>query len=311
MEELITQVKEFKDLIHVIRGQQVMLDSDLAQLYGYEIKAFNQQVKRNIKRFPDDFKFQLTKEETLIISRSQNVTSIQTKGGKGGRSYQPYVFIEQGIYMLSAVLKGELAEKQSIYIIREFKKMRHYLTENKSLLSYTELLHINNRLDKHEVDINKIMNNFIDETKIKEITFLNGQKFEANEAYISIYRQAKHTIYVIDDFVDIDTLSLLKHKQEIVNVTIFTANKGVPKLQRLEVNNFNSEYPNLYVKRIKSFHDRYIILDYGTKDEVMYHCGHSSKDTRNKVSTIHKMLDIEVIHPIIDKLLENEDIFFE
>lgn len=323
MEEMITKDKEFKDLVHVIRGQQVMLDSDLAELYGYEVKRLNEQVTRNIEKFPEDFMYELTNAEKTLLSKSQIATSIQTKGKKGGRTSKIRVFTEIGVYMLATVLKGSIATEQSMYIMRSFQKMKHYLAENKQLISNEEILKLSNHIidqDKRitgiestmatKTDIDIIMDNFLDDTAIKEITFLEGQKFEANEAYINIYKQAKHTIYVIDNYVDIDALSLLKHKQENVDVTMFTANKGVPKLQRLEVYNFNREYPNLFIKKIREFHDRYIILDYGTSDEAMYHCGHSSKDTGNKVSTIHKMLDTEVMHPLIDSILENDDLEF-
>ncbi|MGX8833941.1 ORF6N domain-containing protein [Amedibacillus sp. YH-ame6] len=311
MNEIIANDKEFKDLVHVIRGQQVMLDSDLAELYGYEVKNLNKQVSRNIQKFPDDFRFQLTMEEAKKLPKFQfgTLNDSQNKRGQNIKKL-PFVFTEIGVYMLATVLNGDIATEQSKYIMRSFQKMKHYIVENKQLLDYSYVTSINNRLDKHEAAIDKIMDNFIDDTPIKEITFLEGQKFEANEAYINIYKHAKHTIFLIDNYVDIDTLSLLKHKKRNVNITIFTANKSVPKLHKLEVDNFNREYSSLYVKRIREFHDRYIVLDYGTSDEIMYHCGHSSKDTGNKVSTIHKMLDTEVMHPVIDRILENSDLLF-
>ncbi|MEG0528346.1 MAG: ORF6N domain-containing protein [Longicatena sp.] len=323
MNEIITNDKEFKDLVHVIRGQQVMLDSDLADLYGYEVKRLNEQVTRNIEKFPEDFMYELTNTEMTLLSKSQIATTIQTKGKKGGRTSKIRVFTEIGVYMLATVLKGKVATEQSMYIMRSFQKMKHCIAENQQLISNEEILKLSNHMidqDKRitgiesimvtKTDIDKIMDNFLDDTPIKEITFLEGQKFEANEAYINIYKHAKHTIFMIDNYVDIDTLTLLKHKKRNVNITIFTAKKSVPKLHKLEVDNFNREYSSLYVKRIREFHDRYIVLDYGTSDEIMYHCGHSSKDTGNKVSTIHKMLDTEVMHPVIDRILENSDLLF-
>lgn len=192
MTEVITQNKNIKDLVYVVRGQQVMLDSDLAKFYGYEVKTFNQQVKRNIERFPDDFMFQLTLDEANNLPRSQIVTLI----GKGKNiKYAPYAFTEQGIYMLTAVLKSNVAIQQSILIIRAFKEMRHYIAENSQLLNNQDMLQISNRLAKHEEDIteikqtmatkndiNEIMDNFIYDDNIKEITILNGQKFEAKYA---------------------------------------------------------------------------------------------------------------------------------
>lgn len=132
---MIVDESSLKDKIYIIRGQQVMLDFDLAEIYGYTTKAFNQQVKNNIERFPDDFKFQLTRIEVEKLSRSKILTSMQTAGIKGGRAYLPYVFTEQGIYMLMSVLKGDLAISQSITLIRLFKSMKDYFIENQPLLT--------------------------------------------------------------------------------------------------------------------------------------------------------------------------------
>ena len=165
-----------KDMIYTIRGQQVMLDSDLARLYGYETKTLNQQVKRNIERFPSDFMFQLNETEFNNLWSHFVTANLSLKS----RSL-PYVFTEQGIYMLSTVLKGELAVKQSIMIMRTFKEMRHYVFENKQLLTTSEYQVLSKRIDDNTMQIeninNKIdtiMDNFIDETKIKEFVFVDG-----------------------------------------------------------------------------------------------------------------------------------------
>lgn len=131
---MIVDESSLKDKIYTIRGQQVMLDFDLAEIYGYTTKAFNQQVKNNIERFPDDFRFQLTRIEVEELSRSKILTSMQTAGIKGGRAYLPYVFTEQGVYMLMSILNGNLATSQSITLIRLFKSMRDYLIENQPFL---------------------------------------------------------------------------------------------------------------------------------------------------------------------------------
>lgn len=251
-------------MIFTIRGQQVMLDSDLAKLYGTEAKRLNEQVKRNINKFPEDFMFQLTELETIELSRSQIATSIQTVGVKGGRSYRPYVFTEQGIYMVATILKNDIATQHSIYIMRSFKEMRHYIIENQQLFNNADILGFAIKLVKHDqdiqyikntmatkADIDKIMENFIDVGDIKEIVILDGQKFEAFEAYSNIYINAKHTIYIIDDYVDTNTLSMLKKKKNSIEVIIFTDNKGNSrtKLQKREVEVFNEEYPSLKLKR--------------------------------------------------------------
>ena len=153
---LVINKETIKDKIYEIRGQKVMLDSDLAELYGYTTKAFNQQVKNNIDKFDFDFMFQLTTEEVLELSRSKNLTSIQTKGIKGGRSYNPYAFTEQGIYMLMTVLKGELATKQSKALIRIFKEMKDYIIETNQLISYENFLKLSLQTNENTKDIEKI-----------------------------------------------------------------------------------------------------------------------------------------------------------
>lgn len=318
---ILIEKPNIKNMIYIIRGQQVMLDSDLADLYGYEVKRLNEQVKRNIERFPEDFMFQLTKDEFNYILKSQIVTS-----SWGGVRKMPYAFTEQGIYMLSSVLRGEIAVNQSIMIMRTFKEMRHYINENRQLLNNPDLLAISHKLVKHEEaihrientmatkdDINEIMKNFINEDKIKQFIIIDGQKFEANEAYAYIYRQAKHSIYIIDDYVNIDTLTMLKHKNNNINTIIFSDNKGKGrgKLRKLEYNHFNKEYPTLIMKRNNGkSHDRYIILDYQTKNEKVFHCGASSKDAGNKLCGINEIMDSALLHPVIDELLEHENYIF-
>ena len=189
--------KALKDKIFVVRNQKVMLDSDLAQIYGYTTRAFNQQVQRNINKFDDDFMFQLTTEETYKIAKSQNVTSIQIKGIRGGRTSCPYVFTEQGIYMLMTVLKGELAVKQSKTLIRLFKEMKNYIIYNNSLNSYNDIINLALQTKENANDINQIKNELTTIHKLldlkfdKEILILNGQQVESNLAYKKIYSLAK------------------------------------------------------------------------------------------------------------------------
>lgn len=301
MVEIFTKEKEFKDLIHIVRGQQVMLDSDLAGLYGTEVKKLVQQVKRNIDKFPDDFMFQLTKEESNDLRSHFVTTNISSMSRSNS-----YVFTEQGIYMIATILKNDIATRQRIFIIREFKKMKYYVAENKRLISYIELSSINCRLDKHEADIEKIMNNFIDKDNIKEKLFLNGEVFDAASAYIKIYKQAKKSIYVINDYINVETLNLLSHKQKQVNVTVFTQNKSKDKIIETEIQRFNEQYPTLWLKLAPNVHDRFIVIDYGMDNELFYVCDASSKDAGKKVCTIIQLHDKEKMHLIIDKLLERK-----
>ena len=191
-----------------------MLDFELARIYGYETKRFNEQVQRNIDKFPARYRFQLTKDEVEILQRSQNVTSDIWATGKGGRGYLPYAFTEQGIYMLMTVLKGEVATKQSIALIDTFKQMKDYIIENNNLLTNTnsyiesKFSSIDRRFESIEERMEVVMDNFINPETYKHFAILNGEKYEADIAFQDIYKKAKKSIIVIDDYVDIKTLQL-------------------------------------------------------------------------------------------------------
>lgn len=188
--------------VYVIRGQQVMLDYDLAEIYGYEVKRLNEQVKRNIARFPEDFMFQLTKDEDKIL-KSQIATS-----SWGGKRKLPYAFTEQGIYMLATVLRGELAEQQSIFIMRTFREMRHYIRQNQQFVTQSEMHLVSARVSEISVqmsnmadrqkkaeqdiqgiqkNIDTLSENFVSDKDFKNFVIYKGQKFEADAAYIDIY----------------------------------------------------------------------------------------------------------------------------
>lgn len=305
-----------------------MLDYDLAEFYGYEVKALNQQVKRNIDRFPEDFMFQLKKEEVpKEFSKSQIVT-LNEKGDKRGTNIKkmPYAFTEQGIYMLATVLKGQLAEQQSIFIMRAFREMRHYIKQNQQFVTPSELRLVTakvseisvqvagivdwknkseDRFDNIQRSIDALSENFVLEKDLKNFVIYKGQKFEADAAYIDIYQQAKKSIYVVDNYVNTKTLQLLSQKQEGVEIVIFTENGHGKKgfLSTAVVNDFLQEYPPLRIKPNADCHDRLIVLDYGEPTEQAYHCGASSKDAGKKLCAINIILETSMIHPVIDKLL--------
>ena len=275
-ENELVAIDHIENLVYKIRGQQVMLDSDLAEIYGYEVKYLNRQVKRNIERFPEDFMFQVTKEE-LEELRCQNVTANINPMSRT----LPYVFSEQGIYMLATVLKSEFAVQQSVVIMRAFKNMRHYIIENRQLASKEDLQRIalsvgeyQKKTDKTiqsiEKRIDDLSNNFTSESELKNFVIYKGQKFEADKAYIDIYQKAKKSIYVVDDYVNIKTLHLLSHKKADVHVILFTENgfgRSRDFLTSSEVTDFNREYPTIQIKPNPDCHDRFIVLDYGTKSE--------------------------------------------
>ena len=305
-----------------------MLDYDLAEFYGYEVKALNQQVKRNIDRFPEDFMFQLKKEEVpKDFSKSQIVT-LNEKGDKRGTNIKkmPYAFTEQGIYMLATVLKGQLAEQQSIFIMRAFREMRHYIKQNQQFVTPSELRLVTakvseisvqvagivdwknkseDRFDNIQRSIEALSENFVLEKDFKNFVIYKGQKFEADAAYIDIYQQAKKSIYVVDNYVNTKTLQLLSQKQEGVEIVLFTENGHGKKgfLSTAVVNDFLQEYPPLRIKPNADCHDRLIVLDYGEPTEQAYHCGASSKDAGKKLCAINIIIETSMIHPVIDKLL--------
>ena len=329
--ELMT-VDNIYNRVYVIRGQQVMLDCDLAEIYGYEVKRLNEQVKRNIARFPEDFMFQLSREETEFV-KSQIATSRNNnffEGQEGGRRKLPYAFTEQGIYMLATVLRGELAEQQSIFIMRAFREMRHYIKQNQQFVTQSEMClvtakvseisvqvaSLSDRQKKTEQDVHNIHRsidtlneNFISDKDFKNFVIYKGQKFEADVAYIDIYQQANASIYVVDDYVNTKTLQLISQKKAGVEVILFTANGRGRNgfLTPAVVKDFIDQYPPLHIKSNPECHDRLIVLDYGQPTEQAYHCGASSKDAGKKLCAINKIENTAMVHPIMERLLLGED----
>ncbi len=324
-EEIIPELnnEKIESMIYEIRGVKVMLDFELARIYGYTTKTFNQQVKNNIEKFPERYRFQLSKDEIDYISRSKNLTTImQTEGIKGGRVYLPYAFTEPGIYMLMTILKGELATKQSIILIDTFKQMKDYIIESNNLLSSNELLKVTGTTYKNEKDIEKlknenklirkkletVMDNFIDPKTYKQFVFLKGERIESDLAYQKIFSLAKHTIFVIDDYIDIKTLQLLKCVKPNIKITIFSDNKN-KTMNSSFVDDFKKDTNiELVLKENKTFHDRYIVLDFGYKNEIIYHCGTSSKDSGNSGTTIDIQSDIFMYKSPIIKMLDNKEL---
>jgi phage regulator Rha-like protein len=314
--------------VYIIRGQQVMLDYDLAEIYGYAVKRLNEQVKRNITRFPEDFMFQLTKDEIPEDFSKSQIATLNESGDRRGTNIKklPFAFTEQGIYMLATVLRGELAEQQSIFIMRAFREMRHYIKQNQQFVTQSEMRLVTakvseisvqvagvvdwknkaeDRFDSIQKSIDTLNENFVSDKDFKNFVIYKGQKFEADAAYIDIYQQAGKSIYVIDDYVNAKTLQLLSQKQAGVEVVLFTENGHGKRgfLTTSVVNDFIQEYPPLRIKPNADCHDRLIVLDYGLPTEQAYHCGASSKDAGKKLCAINVILETSMIHPVIDKLL--------
>lgn len=315
-EIIIVDERSLRDKIYTIRGQQVMLDFDLAEIYGYSTSAFNQQVSRNIDRFDEDFMFQLTKDEYQILI-SQNVIS-----SWGGRRKMPNAFTEQGIYMLMTVLKGELAIRQSKTLIRLFKSMKDYIIENQQLMiTQKDYYALVERVNTNSADIKEIKENMVTKTNLsdlmrlfdsgiehKEILILDGEPFKADLAYQKIYRLAKKELAVIDDYISTKTLQHLLHSKTTVKLTIISDNKARPPLRQTEYVDFQKENPGrsiTFITTANKAHDRYIILDYGTKDMRVYHCGASSKDAGKKITTITQVRDLSGYSDMVKELLAN------
>ena len=290
---VIVDNKEIQSMIYTFRGRQVMLDSDLAMLYQVETKYLNRQRNRNAERFPEDFCFQLSKEEYEFL-RCQNVTS-KNENGSGGRRYLPYVFTEQGIAMLSSVLKSEVAAKASINIMRAFVEMRKFFISNNEMFARLD------RVELKQLETDKKLEevfDYIATTKeVKQKIFFNGQIYDAFSLMVELVEKAGTELILIDNYVDINTLNILSKKKDGVNVLIVTSGNG--NLTDKDIAKFNSQYPKLTVKISKDFHDRFLIID--RRD--VYHIGASIKDAGKKSFGITKLEVEELTKSLLDKVL--------
>ena len=259
MNELIDKEQiKIEDMIYEVRGKQVMLDSDLAKLYqcANGTKDINKAVKRNIERFPDDFYFQLTEREKQLLRFQNGATNMS-------RSLS-HVFTEQGVAMLSSVLKSDVASNVSVNIMRAFVLMRKYISTN-----LLEQKYINNQVMKNTEDIKLLQDSFSkfeSNKKVNEIYF-NGQIYDAYSKIIDILNEAKEELIIVDGYADKYTLDLIK----ILSVQVILIVKNKSLLTETDVKKYNSQYDNLKIVYDDTFHDRYFIID---KQEI-YHCGTS------------------------------------
>ena len=334
LDNTVIEVTEeyLKDRLYDIRGKRVLLDADLAEIYGYDTKGFNRQVKNNIEKFDGDFMFELTDEELEYLRCKNCTANISSKS-----RYNPHVFTEQGLYMLMTVLKGPLAVKQSKALIRTFKKMKDYILENLNLIGQRELLQLSMETANNRIEISKInsdmislekqisdvaeglkdvvtkseladmMNSFISDDDEKWLMY-NAKFSSADEVYESIYRQAKSSIYVVDNYIGLRTLVHLKNSPAGVDIILFSDNVGNNKLHNIEFTDFCKEYPTVKLSMKKTggiFHDRFIVLDYGTADERVFLCGASSKDAGARITSIVEDYGTAKYKPVIAALLKN------
>ncbi len=297
----MTDTKELQNIeskILTIRNQQVMVDRDLAELYGVETKVLNQAVKRNIERFPEEFMFQLTEEEAYS-SRSHFVT-LNVSNNKRGLNikYLPYAFTEQGVAMLSAVLKSEQAIKASILIMKAFVAMRHFLQNNAQI--FTEL----DQIKRHQLESDKKIEELftkMDKYGVEQVQgiFFQGQIFDAYSFFQKLIQKAKNEIILIDGYVDISVLDRLAKKNSGVKITIYTLQNPKMKnpLTQIDIQKFNAQYPTLTVNYTTKMHDRFLIID----NQELYHIGASLKDLGKTCFGFELMNEASVLIPAIMK----------
>ena len=298
--------EDIRNLIYTIRGKQVILDSDVARLYNYQTKRVNETVSRNKERFPENFCFQLTEEEVKNLKRqptilnsdqennwSQFATSSKNGNSKHrGKKYVPYVFTEQGIAMLSGLLKNDIAVQVSINIMNAFVEMRKFLMINGQV--FERLTNVEYQLQEHNKKFEKVFNQLQLEENIKQRIFFDGQIYDAYSIIVDIIKRANNKILMIDNYMDDSILKMLAKKKNNVEVVILTSSKS--NIDNLDIKKFNKEYPILKVARTNKYHDRFIAID----NKEMYHLGASIKDLGKKCFGINKIEDIEIIEKIIN-----------
>ena len=284
-----------ENMIYEIRGKQVMLDSDLARLYQCKngTKSINLAVNRNVKKFPNDFYFQLTNNETENLRFHFETSSSTTN--YGGKRYNPYAFTEQGVAMLATILHTPVAAEVSVNIMRSFVKMRKYISVN-----LIEQDNMKNMFIKHDNEIKLLQESFSkleEKEKINHI-FYEGQIYDAYSLLIAIFRKAKKGIIIIDNYADKSILDMITN----LNVKVTIVTKKFNLLKDIDIKKYNKQYHNLKIIYSDKFHDRFIILD----KKVLYHSGASYKDLGNKCFAITKIEDKWYLETIIKNIGEDK-----
>ncbi len=285
---LENDTQNIKNMIYTIRGKQVMIDSDVAMLYHYTTKRINETVRRNRERFPSNFCFQLYENEVHNL-RSQSATSSLKKENYGGRRYIPYAFTEQGIAMLSGLLRNEIAIKVSINIINAFVEMRKFIANNAQI--FKEMNTIKGKLLEYDKKFDIVFDELQKkkEREFNERIFYNGQIFDSYSLIIKIIKSANNKILIIDNYIDNTILDMLSKKNKNVQVILLTSQNC--DLTKLDIEKFNKQYPLLKITKTNKFHDRFMVID----EKELFHLGASLKDLGKKCFAISKMEDIEFI----------------
>ena len=287
---MLEEIK-IENIIYEVRGKQVMLDSDLAMLYGCKngTKDINKAVKRNLDRFPEDFYFQISKNEFENLKFHFGTSSANNYGGI---RKLPHVFTEQGVAMLATVLRTENASRVSVKIMRTFVAMRKFINENKDI--FRRLTTVEYKLLEHDDQIDELFDKFEPKKLENQKIFFYGEIYDSFSLIIEIIKEAEEKIIIIDNYVDKSILDMLVYKKENVSVELITSSHYLTKL---DINKFNSQYPNLKIKYSNIFHDRFIIID-----SNLYHLGASLKDLGKKCFGINKIEDKEILDKILNKI---------
>lgn len=288
-EELeLTTIEEIQGMIYTIRGKQVMLDSDVANLYHVETRIINQALKRNTKRFPESFCFQLTEIE-MENMRSQNVIA-----SKRNSRYLPYAFTEHGIIIISNLLQSEIAIETSVKIVEAFVKMKNFLKQNGHI--FERLTSVEYKLIEHDKKIDLVFDKLQEKKIESQRIFFDGQIYDAYNLIIEIIKMAENKITIIDNYVDDSILEMLSKKKDNVEVVILTSNKS--NIKNIDIQKFNKQYPTLKLAKTDRFHDRFIILD----EKEMYHLGASIKDLGKKCFGINKIESGTIIELLLKEI---------
>ena len=279
-------IKEIEEKIFTFRGIQVMIDKDLADVYGVKTKALNQAVKRNIERFPERYRFQLSdKELDELVTKCDRLVTLKHS------SSNPFVFTEQGVSMLASVLKSDTAVQTSIKIIDAFVAMRHFMLSNAKLFAEIDNLKQNQiKTEVHLLENDKKIDQILtlldkNNKEDKQRLFFDGQIYDAFSLMVSIVKKANKDIILIDNYVNIETLDILSKKKEMVNVRIITSKKT--KLTQSDIDKFNTQYPSITLSFSDKYHDRFFIIDHSTA----YHIGASIKDAGKKCFGVNLIND--------------------
>jgi hypothetical protein len=300
------ETKNIKNLIYTIRDKQVILDSDVARLYDYDTKRINETVRRNKERFPESFCFRLTEEDYQILKsqiadscklynslRSQIATASNIKRNN---RYLPYVFTEQRIAMLSGLLKNDIAIQVSINIMNAFVEMRNFISNNSHI--FERLTNVEYKLLEHDKKFDILFDELQRDKVFEQKIFYKGQIYDSFSLIIDILRYAENKIIIIDNYIDKSIIDILSFKNDNVDITVVT---NYNNLNKIIIDRFNSQYPDLKIINSNVFHDRFIIID----EKEIYHLGASLKDLGNKCFAILKIEDDYFIKYVIDTIQKN------